>query len=121
MLGTCTRWLRSKQAGSTRARASLERALAIRPDRSNYHSNLGAVLERLGDPESSLRAHERALALDRGPADNWFNLGFILLRLGRPEEAAGRLEAARDRAPEDPEIRLTSGGPWSGRVTARVP
>ena len=92
-----------------KARASLERALAIRPDRSDYHSNLGAVLERLGDPESSLRAHERALALDRGPADNWFNLGFILLRLGRPEEAAGRLEAARDRAPEDPEIRLNLG------------
>ena len=92
-----------------RARASLERALAIRSDRSDYHSNLGAVLERLGDLESSLRSHERALALDRAPVDNWFNLGFILLRLGRPEEAAGRLEAARDRAPEDPEIRLNLG------------
>ena len=32
-----------------------------------FHSNLGAVLERIGDLEGSYRAHDRALALDRGP------------------------------------------------------
>ena len=92
-----------------RARARLERALAIRADRSEYHSNLGAVLERLGDLEGALKSHERALALDRGPADNWFNHGFMLLRLDRPEEAAASLRCARDRAPDDPEIRLNLG------------
>lgn len=92
-----------------RARTRLERAIALRPESSVFHSNLGAVLERLGDLEGSYRAHGRALALDREPADNWFNHGLVLLRLGRPAEAAASLEAARDRAPGDPEVRLNLG------------
>ena len=92
-----------------KARSRLDRALAIRPDRSVFHSNLGAVLERLGDLEGARRAHERALALDRAPADNWFNHGLILLRLGRPAEAVASLEAACRRAPRDPEARLNLG------------
>ena len=98
------------EAGNlAKARSRLERAIAIRADNSVFHSNLGAVLERLGDLEGSYRAHDRALALDRGPADNWFNHGLILLRLGRPAEAASSLRAARDRAAGDPEIRLNLG------------
>ena len=92
-----------------RARGSLERALAIRPDGSEHHSNLGAVRERLGDLQGALQAHERALELDRGPADNWFNHGFLLLRLGRAEAAVASLRSARDRSPDDPEIRLNLG------------
>ena len=92
-----------------RARARLERALALRPESSVLHSNLGAVLERRGDPEGSFRSHERALALDREPADNWFNHGLVLLRLDRPAEAAASLRSARDRAPDDPEVRLNLG------------
>ena len=92
-----------------KARARIERAIALRPDSSVLHSNHGAVLERLGDLESSYRAHDRALALDRAPADNWFNHGLVLLRLGRPAEAAASLAAARDRAPGDPEVRLNLG------------
>ena len=92
-----------------RARAYLERALALEPESSVLHSNLGAVLERTGDLETAFRSHERALALDREPADNWFNHGFTLLRLGRSEEAAASLRSARDRAPNDPEIRLNLG------------
>ena len=92
-----------------KARTRFERAIALRPDSSMLHSNLGAALERLGDLEGSFRAHDRALALDRAPADNWFNHGLVLLRLGRPAEAAVSLEAARDRAPEDPEVRLNLG------------
>ena len=98
------------EAGNlARARTRLERAVAIRPDSSVFHSNLGAVLERMGDLEGSFRAHERALALDRAPADNWFNHGFVLLRLDRPAEAASSLRSARDRDPADPEVRLNLG------------
>ena len=89
-----------------RARAHLEKAIAIRPDSSVFHSNLGAVLERLGDLEGALRSHERALDLDPGPADTWFNHGLMLIRVGRAEAAVSHLRSARDRAPEDPEIRL---------------
>ena len=92
-----------------RARTRLERAVAIRPDSSVFHSNLGAVLERMGDLEGSFRAHERALALDCAAADTWFNHGFVLLRLDRPVEAASSLRAARDRDPGDPEVRLNLG------------
>ena len=98
------------EAGNlAKARTRLQRAIAIRPESSVFHSNLGAVLEREGDLESSLRAHDRALALDRGPADNWFNHGLVLLRLGRPVEAAASLRAACDRGPHDPEPRLNLG------------
>ncbi len=98
------------EAGNlAKARARLERAIALRPESSVFHSNLGAVLEREGDLEASLRAHDRALALDRGPADNWFNHGLVLLRLGRPAEAAASLRAACDRDGRDPELRLNLG------------
>ena len=98
------------EAGSLpRARTRLERAIAIRPDSSVFHSNLGAVLERMGDLENSYRGHDRVLALDREPADNWFNHGLVLLRLGQSAEAAASLHAARDRDPGDPEVRLNLG------------
>ena len=98
------------EAGNlAKARARLQRAIALRPESSVFHSNLGAVLEREDDLEESLRAHERALALDRGPADNWFNHGLVLLRLGRPAEAAASLRAACDRDGQDPELRLNLG------------
>ena len=98
------------EAGNlAKARARLERAIALRPESSVFHSNLGAVLEREGDLEESFRAHDRALALDRGPADNWFNHGLVLLRLGRPAEAAVSLRAACDRDGQDPELRLNLG------------
>ena len=98
------------EAGNlARARTRLERAILLRPESSVFHSNLGAVLEREGDLERSLRAHDRALALDRGPADNWFNHGLVLLRLGRPAEAAASLRAACDRDGQDPELRLNLG------------
>ena len=98
------------EAGNlARARTRLQRAIALRPESSVFHSNLGAVLEREGDLEESLRAHDRALALDRGPVDNWFNHGLVLLRLGRPAEAAASLRAACDRDGQDPELRLNLG------------
>ena len=98
------------EAGNlAKARTRLQRAIALRPGSSVFHSNLGAVLEREGDLEESLRAHDRALALDRGPADNWFNHGLVLLRLGRPAEAAASLRAACDRDGRDPELRLNLG------------
>ena len=92
-----------------KARSRLERAISIRDDRSEFHSNLGVVFERFGDLESSLRAHERALVLDRQPADNWFNHGLVLLRLGRPGKAVPSLQGALDRDPGDPEVRLNLG------------
>ena len=111
-----------EEGSLARARTRLERAIAIRPDSSVFHSNLGAVLERMGDLESSYRAHDRALALDREPADNWFNHGFVLLRLGRPAEAAASLHAARDRDPGDPEVRLNLGrGPGTVRRQGGCP
>ena len=96
-----------------KARTRLERAIAIRPDSSVFHSNLGAVLERMGELESSYRAHDRALDLDRGPADNWFNHGLVLLRLDRPAEAAASLRAAMRPGPgrrgDPPEPRAGAG------------
>ena len=98
------------EAGNlAKARKRLERAIALRPESSVFHSNLGAVFEREGDLEASLRAHGRALALDRGPADNWFNHGLVLLLLDRPAEAAASLRAACDRDGQDPELRLNLG------------
>ena len=102
--------LAALEAGNlARARTRLEKAIALRPESSVFHSNLGAVLERMGEIESSLHAHDRALALDRGPADNWFNHGIVLLRLDRPAEASASLRTARDRDPGDPEVRLNLG------------
>jgi tetratricopeptide (TPR) repeat protein len=63
------------------------RAIAIRPDKAEYHNNLGVLHRGLGQldkAESSLRA---AISLEPGNAEAHFNLGLVLSDEEKVEEA----------------------------------
>jgi tetratricopeptide (TPR) repeat protein len=85
------------------ARASFERALAIwqriygdiSAQSASAHSNLGGILQGLGDLEGALESFERALAIDEGTygpdhpdvAKDLNNLGDVLVAIGDPKGA----------------------------------
>lgn len=83
-----------------RARAKIERAVALRPDVAAYHANLGNVLKRLGAPDAALHAFGRSLALDPGQPVIQFNYGLLLLELGRSADAVATFRQVIGRRPE---------------------
>ena len=76
------------------AQALLERAIALRPDRSEFQGNYGLLLIQMGRrPEGLARLRSR---LDHNPRDvnTRVNLGIALVEDGRAAEAIGELERA---------------------------
>ena len=101
--------------------ALIERSLELEPDRADWHSNLGIVLQDRLELDEAVAAYERAIALDPEHANAHNNLGVVLRRrrggrsgsgvsgcrshrsraLGRvpqPRRSAGRLGRPRDAA-----------------------
>ncbi len=79
------------------ARACYEAALALEPDFTQVHANLGSLLRKLGDRGGALRHLLRAI--DLGPnnpanAQAYYNLGRILEEQERIDEAVAALEKA---------------------------
>ena len=60
----------------------LRRAVALKPDYSDYQANLGYVLWKLGRPEEAVGAERAALNLDARNASAHYQLGRFLLRIG---------------------------------------
>lgn len=89
------------QAGSASARgqhataiATMERALALRPQDPLYHNTLGSLRGASGDFDGAIEALRRACELQPGLAIAWFNLGVMLTRCVRTGEAAQALQRA---------------------------
>ncbi len=74
------------------ARRLFEEAVALAPNYSAGHRDLGRVLLADGEPESARAALERAVLLNPLNADAYYNLGTALRRVGRMGAA---FEAAR--------------------------
>ncbi len=62
------------------ALAYFERAVALSPESSNAHFNLGFVLEGLGRSALAEQAFRRSLALDDKMDRAWYGLGLALVR-----------------------------------------
>jgi tetratricopeptide (TPR) repeat protein len=67
-------------------------------------TNLGALHERLGDPDSGIRAYERAIQCDAGYANAYRNLGAALARKGEIPRAIETLRKAKRLAPDDVDL-----------------
>jgi tetratricopeptide (TPR) repeat protein len=83
-----------------RARAELEQAIALDPPMASFQSQLGLVLQQLGDLEGARRAFLRALDRDSDRLDAYAGLMEVARRLGQPRVAAffaGLERDARDR------------------------
>jgi len=56
--------VRDEQGDLQKAKAELERAIALDPKYALAHNNLGMVLAKLGDQEQARFHHERATSID---------------------------------------------------------
>ena len=76
------------------AESALREALAINPDRAEWHFNLGLTLEAAGKYEDAANALVAAHQLQDDDAQVLILIGVNLLRAGKPREAIGHLENA---------------------------
>lgn len=87
----------------------LKRAVALKPDSSEYQSNLGYVLWKLGHLQQAVVAERAALKLDEKNFTAHYQLGRFLLRLGRDsdlDEAITHLKRALELDPRQYEVRF---------------
>jgi predicted TPR repeat methyltransferase len=80
--------------------ALIERSLELEPERADWHSNLGIVLQDRLRLEEATAAYRRAIALDPNHANAHSNLGVVLRATGQLAEAEA---AYRDAIRIDPE------------------
>ena len=88
------------------AAASIERALALRDDRADWHVLAGWIQLALGDPVAALTEFDRAIEMDPGLAAARAGRGDALVETGAADEAVGAYERARERDPADAVIVL---------------
>jgi tetratricopeptide (TPR) repeat protein len=69
------------------ARASHDKAIALKPDYTDAYYNLGIALRDLGRPDEALASYDKAIALKSDHAELHYNRGNVLRDLKRPEEA----------------------------------
>ena len=91
-----------RQGQSELAIRTLSEVVRLRPERSDFHNNLGAVYQSLGRFADSARCFQEAVRLDPQCAEAFDNLGNALRSLGRFAEAVTALERAVRLAPAAP-------------------
>jgi tetratricopeptide (TPR) repeat protein len=77
-----------------------EAFLAVRPNRADARSNLGAALAHLGRYEDAISQYKLALAIDGHNAAVRFNLGVAFYKAARFREAAAELAQAVAEQPD---------------------
>ena len=91
------------------ALALYEQALAIRPDMSIIHINMGSIYDARGEHEKARAAFQRAVEVEPTSALAHFNLGLELMILQRFPEAAEELGIASRMEPRDTQIKMNYG------------
>ncbi len=92
-----------KTGQTAKARAALERALALQPDLSEASNDLGTLLAEGGDIPAAIERFRAALAATPDYPDALNNLGYALLLTGRGPEARELYERALKLQPDFPE------------------
>ena len=79
--------------------ALIERSLELEPDRPDWHSNFGIVLQDRLRLDEAIAAYEHAIALDANHANAHNNLGVVLRAKGRVADAEAAYRAAIGSTP----------------------
>jgi tetratricopeptide (TPR) repeat protein len=96
-----------QQQGDYAAAADAYRAfLKLRPDEAGAHSNLGAVLVKLGRYDEAIAEYQTAEKLLPGEPRIGLNLALAYEKSGRLQEAARKLESVRSAAPQEKQVTL---------------
>lgn len=98
-----------------RARAAFERALALNPELSEAHNDLGTLVAQAGDLDGAIARFRQALAATPDYPDALNNLGYALLLSGKETEARPLYERALALQPDFPEA-LNNLGLLLGRA-----
>ena len=91
------------------AATHLERAVALRPDDSLAHLNLGNVRREQGRTAEAIACYQQALALNPNSAPAYFNLGNMLTEQGHFDEAAASYRRAAALEPNFAEAQHRLG------------
>ena len=83
----------------------IKKALIIKPDYAEAHSNLGAVLRELGRLNDAEESYKKALSIKPDFAETHSNLGHVLHALGKFDEAADSLRKAVGIEPDLPGVQ----------------
>ncbi|MDA1090884.1 MAG: tetratricopeptide repeat protein [Proteobacteria bacterium] len=87
----------------------ITKAIAIKPDVAEAHTNLGNALQDLGRWDDAAASYRRALALKPDYVDALNNLGITLKEQGEPDEAAACYRRAIALKPESAELHSNLG------------
>jgi len=105
-----------------RARADLEKAVALNPRLSGAHARLGELLLALGDSERARAAFAQELAIDPNEFTSNLNMGVMAKQDQGYAEARRYLDRALRMRPNDPGVRyqmahvdLATGNPERAR------
>jgi predicted O-linked N-acetylglucosamine transferase (SPINDLY family) len=90
----------SLRAMGKEAIPALQKATQLLPDDEEAHSNLGNVLQELGDPGNALLSYQRALQIKPDLADAHCNLGNALHDLGQLHESMASYRRALQINPD---------------------
>ncbi len=91
------------------ALAHFQRALRLKPDIAEAHSNLGNALQRMGRYDEAISHYTEALRLKPDLAEAHNNLGNVLLKLGRAADAIIECEQALRLDPDYSEAHRNLG------------
>ncbi|MFT4712118.1 MAG: tetratricopeptide (TPR) repeat protein [Candidatus Azotimanducaceae bacterium] len=83
-----------RQGRLSQAVKVLDKAIALKPDVAESHSNRGISLKELGQAEKALASYNRAIELQPDFPEAYLNRGNVLKSLGRFDEAAASHERA---------------------------
>ena len=97
-----------EEAAPDEARAAYEAALALDPEFTEAHVNLGRLLHERGDASAAEDHYRRALAASPDNATAAFNLGVALEDLGRDREALDAYESALAADPLDADAHFNA-------------
>jgi len=80
-------WVEMQSAHYSEAKAYLERSVALNPNSSGAHFDLGVALAKLNDAQGAKEHFEKVISLGDPPPEAHYELAKVLKSLGENEEA----------------------------------
>lgn len=85
------------------------RAITLKPDYCDAHSNLGVALKELGRLDEAAACYHNALAITPNHAGAYVNMGRLYAQLGRTDEAESAYLRALELQPNDGDFLVNLG------------